>query len=77
MIKIFTQNDVIRLVYNEVNDEERDEILHALIKDNDLALFYAELLELESSMLSLKVEPSQKSINDIINFSKLTFIAKN
>ncbi|MCR6641957.1 MAG: hypothetical protein NVV82_23970 [Sporocytophaga sp.] len=70
MIKIFTQNDVIRLVYNEVNDEERDEILHALIKDNDLALFYAELLELESSMLSLKVEPSQKSINDIINFSK-------
>ncbi|GAL84419.1 hypothetical protein MYP_1647 [Sporocytophaga myxococcoides] len=70
MIKIFTQNDVIRLVYNEVNDEERDEILHALIKDNDLALFYAELLELESSMLSLKVEPSQKSIDDIINFSK-------
>ncbi len=70
MIKIFTQNDVIRLVYNEVNDEERDEILHALIKDNDLALFYAELLELESSMLSLKVEPSQKSINEIINFSK-------
>jgi hypothetical protein len=70
MIKIFTQNDVIRLVYNEVNDEERDEILHALIKDNDLALFYAELLELESSMLSLQVEPSQKSIDDIINFSK-------
>ncbi|MBO9698587.1 MAG: hypothetical protein J7604_00175 [Sporocytophaga sp.] len=70
MIKIFTQNDVIRLVYNEVNDEERDEILHALIKDNDLALFYAELLELESSLLSLKAEPSQKSIDDIINFSK-------
>ncbi len=70
MIKIFTQNDVIRLVYNEVNDEERDEILHALIKDNDLALFYAELLELESSMLSLKVEPSQQSIDTIINFSK-------
>ena len=70
MIKIFTQNDVIRLVYNEVNDEERDEILHALIKDKDLALFYAELLELESSMLSLKVEPSQKSIDAIISFSK-------
>jgi hypothetical protein len=70
MIKTFTQNDVIRLVYNEVNDEERDEIFHAIIKDDDLALFYAELLELESSMLSLKVEPSQKVLDDIINFSK-------
>jgi hypothetical protein len=70
MTKIFTPNDVIRYFYNEVSVYERQEIETALLWDNDLAEYHQELIQLEGALNKIKKEPSQRVIENILNYSK-------
>jgi hypothetical protein len=70
MIKTFTQNDVLRLYYSEVSAQEKSEIENAIIVNSDLADFYYELIQLEASLNKIKMQPSEKAINNILNYSK-------
>lgn len=71
MTKIFTQNDVIRYVYGEIKSEqEQNEIENALIFDNDLAEFFFEVTSLKENVSGASMEPSNKAIENILNYSK-------
>ena len=69
MIKTFTQNDVIRYYYNETSLSEKREIEVALLKDDSLSDFYFGLIEMESALNKISKEPSQKCIDNILNYS--------
>ena len=54
MFKTFTQNDLIRFLYNEMNSEESILLREALVNNSDL---YDAYFELKSSMNLLDSEP--------------------
>jgi hypothetical protein len=70
MIKISTPNDVIRYVYNEVSSQESEELKSFLLWDNDLADLIQELSEVKKSISKINMEPSDRVINNILNYSK-------
>jgi hypothetical protein len=70
MIKISTPNDVIRYVYNEVTSQESEELKSLLLWDNDLADLIQELSEVKKSVSKINMEPSDRVINNILNYSK-------
>jgi len=70
MTKTFTQNDVIRYVYNELNIEEKQDIELAMLLDQDLADQFYELSKLKRSLNKIVKEPSQRVIDNILNYSK-------
>ncbi len=70
MTKIFTPNDVLRYFYNEVSIHERKEIETALLWDNDLAEYHQELIQLAGALTKIQKEPSDRVIENILNYSK-------
>ena len=70
MIKTFTQNDVLKYIYDELSFEEKSEIERALLKDNNLMDFYLDALDTAESLCSVLKEPSDRSIENILNYSR-------
>ena len=70
MTKTFTHDDIIRYVYQETSVEENSAIEKALICDSQLLDEYHEILALGRSLNMVNKEPSQKSVNNILNYSK-------
>jgi len=71
MTKTFTPNDVIRFIYGEVSSAcERKEITDALISNSELGEFYIEMTSLKRSLNKIKREPSKRSVDKILQFSK-------
>lgn len=65
-----TQNDVIRYVYNETTPSENLIIEESILQDNDLLGFYLNCIDLKEGMNKVKISPSEKSINKILEFSR-------
>ena len=72
MIKIFTQTDLIRYLYQETTEEERKEIDKALLRDEELKAQFAELRAVMKSLDSSQKEPSSKTILNILSYSRST-----
>ncbi len=70
MIKTFTPNDVIRYIYQETSEEESELIAYSLLTDTELRTFYEEMLGMKQAISKLTKEPSEKSIEHILTFSK-------
>ncbi|MFN3403219.1 MAG: hypothetical protein ACK40G_03930 [Cytophagaceae bacterium] len=70
MIKTFTQNDVIRLIYNEVSQDEKADIVSCLLWDQELADFYSDIQDVKLNMTKAKKEPSAAVIDNILNYSR-------
>ena len=70
MTKTFTHDDVIRYLYNETSDEEKKELEQALICDNQLLDKYKELSGVVRKIEEATVDPSEKTIESILNYSK-------
>lgn len=70
MIKTFTQDDLVRYIYQETTKEENIEIEQAMLFDEALADDYAELCGVVSSLNGIQKEPSQSTIDSILNYSK-------
>ncbi|MFN6946678.1 MAG: hypothetical protein ACK4ND_17145 [Cytophagaceae bacterium] len=70
MTRTFTQNDVLRFVYNEVNLQEKEEIHNAILMDSGLLEFYYEMSEIRNEMKALKREPSDRAMENILNYSR-------
>ena len=70
MTKTFTENDVIRYFYNEVSENEKAEIKTAMIWDDILSDYHEELIQMEASLNKVKKEPSNKVIENILNYSR-------
>jgi hypothetical protein len=70
MTKIFTHDDLIRYVYSETEPEENRQIELALSEDMELLEQYHELIWLRKQMDGGMMNPSEKTINNILDYSK-------
>ena len=70
MIKTFTHDDVIRFVYDEMNPEEAKELSQALLCDSELEHLYNELVTMKAHLDAGMLNPSDKVVNKIMNYSK-------
>ena len=77
MIKTFTQNDVIRYVYQETSELETKEIRKALLCDAKLEEMYKDILSMKADLDKAKKSPSDKVINSILNYSKSLNLPSN
>ena len=70
MIKTFTQDDVVRHLYNETSKNEEEEMVQALLCDADFESIYNELSNVKSQLDIGFREPSDKVVNSIIDYSR-------
>jgi hypothetical protein len=70
MIKTFTQDDLIRFLYRETSEAENLELKRALKQDAELALQFSELQATIQKLDDTLIEPSEKAITSILNYSK-------
>lgn len=70
MTKTFTQNDLIRYIYQDNNEQEQRDIEEALLIDNDLFEAYREMAEITEELNRIDLCPSDEMINKILNYSK-------
>ena len=70
MTKTFTQNDLLRYIYQETNEQEKKDIEEALLFDNDLFEAYREIAEVTEELNRIDLCPSDEVIQKILNYSK-------
>ena len=70
MIKTFTQNDVIRFVYDEVSTEEHSQFNDLLLIDSAFQKLYFNFTKTKGLIAKSKLEPSENVINRILTYSK-------
>jgi hypothetical protein len=70
MIKTFTQNDVIRFVYDEVSAEERSQFNDLLLIDSVFQKLFFNYTKTKSVIIKSTLEPSENVINRILTYSK-------
>lgn len=69
MTKTFTQDDVIRYVYEETSDEENALIEEALMVEPALMGFFMDALELRSLMDKISRQPHPSTVDSILSYS--------
>jgi len=70
MTKTFTQDDVIRYIYEETGEEESSEIQRAFICDAHLQEMYKELSAVKNRLDHSLKQPSERTVENIMNYSK-------
>ena len=70
MIKVFTENDLIRYVYDETSEVENLDIENALLFDSETQEEYSQLVELKSQLSSVEYIPSESSVSNILSKAK-------
>jgi ribosomal 50S subunit-associated protein YjgA (DUF615 family) len=76
MTKYFTPNDLLRYIYQEMREDEEDQLVQALHKDETLMQEYLEMLSTIEQLDQLILEPSQKVVNAILEMTKSTGLEK-
>ena len=66
----FTPNDLVRFVYRETSAEEDAQIRLQLAEDSELAVEFHRLIEMVTAMDEVKLEPSETSVNLILDYSR-------
>ena len=66
MTQIFTQETLIRYVYNDLPDARRRDLEDALRHDPELAAECAELLHLQAALSGLSLQPSARTTDAIL-----------
>ncbi len=77
MTKTFTQNDVIRYVYEETSERETKEIEKALLCDAKLEEMYKEIVSMKADLNKATKSPSDRVISNILNYSKSLNLPSN
>ncbi len=70
MIKTFTENDLIRYVYDETSEVENLEIENVLLFDSTTQDDYSQLEELKSQLDTVEYAPSENVVKNILNKAK-------
>ena len=70
MTKTFTQNDLIRFIYQETTEEEAREINRVLTFDRELQLLYRELMLTKTDLDKARLEPSDSTVASILNYAR-------
>ena len=70
MTKTFTQDDVIRYVYEETSPQENLFIEDAMMSEPELMTFFLEALELRALMNKIERKPRVSTVQAILNYSQ-------
>ena len=70
MMKTYSQNDLIRFLYNETNTSEDHGIAYQLEDDGSYNESFKDLLKAKRILNSLKLSPAKSKINRILELSK-------
>lgn len=65
----YTQDDLIRYLYNETSSIENVMIEEALLYDDELLNFYLDCLELKIGFDKIQLVPSERAVQGILDFS--------
>lgn len=65
MTKLFTPNDLMRYIYQEMTEDEQDLLVQALHNDESLMEEYVEMLSTLEQLNQIKLQPSEKVVNAI------------
>lgn len=72
MAKSYTENDLVRYLYQEVSEKEKHEIAAQLLINSRLNKCFLQLKSGMANIESLAQEPSQTSIDIILAYSQET-----
>ena len=70
MIKTFTQTDLIRYLYREITEEEKNEIDRALLRDGNLRSMYKQVCAALKELDEAALEPSESTVMNILGYSR-------
>lgn len=76
MIKQFTPNDLIRYIYQEMNEVEQDLLVQALHSDESLMQEYVEMLSTLDQLEQIQLSPSEKVVKAIKSKAHSTGLQK-
>ena len=68
----FTTEELLEFLFHETSAEKNKEIVTALEEDWNLKEEYRQISEAKEQLLAISFSPSQKSIDNILNYAKLT-----
>lgn len=74
MIKTFTQDDVIRYVYEETSPEENVLIEDILMAEPEMMSFFLDVLEMRSLLNKVNLSPRQSTVDAILSYSQAVSI---
>jgi len=70
MIKTFTENDLVRFLYDELSVNEKAALEQALVTDEDLRTELEELKAVQKDLGKVSFSPSKSAVNKILEFSR-------
>ena len=70
MTKTFTQDDVVRYVYEETSPEDNLLIEDAMMSEPELMTFFLEALELRALMNKIERQPRVSTVQSILSYSQ-------
>lgn len=70
MTKTFTQNDVVRYLYNEIPAQEKAQFEDALACNSELVNLFYELSAVKRSLDGAYKNPSDHTLENILDYSK-------
>ena len=70
MIKTFTQTDLIRYLYREITEEEKNEIDRALLRDGNLRSMYNQVCAALKELDEAALQPSDSTVMNILSYSR-------
>ena len=76
MTKSFTQNDLIRYLYQEMTEPENEEFVEVLQDDPALMQEYIEMLSILENLNNLQLSPSERIVNAIKKKAQSTGLEK-
>lgn len=72
MTKLFTPNDLVRYIYQEMKEDENELLVQALHSDESLMEEYIEMLSTIEQLDQIQVNPSEKVVQAIKLSAKST-----
>jgi len=69
MTQTFTPNDIVRYLYQELPDKDQQSVRSVLSTEEELAILHREMLAAKELLEQVSMEPSDKTVNQIIAFS--------
>ena len=70
MTKTFTQDDLVRFIYEDTTKEERIQLQNALVCDAELLECYKRLLEIKNDLDQGLVSPPKSVIDAAFSYSR-------
>ena len=70
MIKTFTNDDVIRYVYEETSEEENLLIEETMMAEPDLMTFFLDMLDTCSLLNRVQRKPREQTVQNILAYSQ-------